>query len=777
MVFSTKIASSDKSAESLDQRLACSEVLLELKNVRRAYTSGDSEVEVLHGINLSVRKGEMLAIIGPSGSGKSTLMNIIGCLDTPSSGNYFVMGKDTHNMLHDELTSLRRDFFGFIFQRYHLLGHLCARENVQVPSVYAGVPKKKRDERALKLLEDLGLSHRSEYRPAQLSGGQQQRVSIARALMNGGRIILADEPTGALDSKSGRDVMNTLQELNSQGHTVIIVTHDPRIAACAKRVISIEDGNITSDVINEHPAKFELHMDGSNEDTQASEQGSSHSESSANAQGGKVTSTHEPQTHAPVMHEPSIAPSMHASSHDPSKHVPSQTPCMHAPSHNERDVQYTRVATNTAAATISTSTQETADTLFAYGSKGNPWLFKLHAYTDRFKEAFVMAYRAMLSNRMRTLLTMLGIIIGIMAVVTVVALARGASEQIISNIAAMGTNTITVYPGQRMGDVRRGRIQTLTPRDLNALQGQPFVDSVSATVQTNALLRRGQKEANATIQGVSSEMFRVYGLELKKGRLFNEIELKSNAQVGVIDDNTAKLFFATEDPLGKTIIIGKVVIRVIGVLAKSDSWVIRGTNPTVFVPYTSVMTRLVNQNYLSSIVLRINDGFAAPVAENAIKSILVTRHGREDFFMQSSDTIMKSIENATRTFTLMISAIAVISLVVGGIGVMNIMLVSVTERTKEIGIRMAVGAGRGDILSQFLIEAVMVCLIGGLLGVVLSYIAGHLIMHFAPNIVLSYSLTSVIAAVMTSSVIGIVFGFMPARSASRLNPIDALARE
>ena len=759
MAFSTKIASSDKSAESLDQRLACSEVLLELKNVRRAYMSGDAEVEVLHGINLSVRKGEMLAIIGPSGSGKSTLMNIIGCLDTPSSGNYFVMGKDTHNMLHDELTSLRRDFFGFIFQRYHLLGHLCARENVQVPSVYAGVPKKKRDERALKLLEDLGLSHRSEYRPAQLSGGQQQRVSIARALMNGGRIILADEPTGALDSKSGRDVMNTLQELNSQGHTVIIVTHDPRIAACAKRVISIEDGNITSDVINEHPAKFELHMDGSNEDTQACKQAASHDESSANAQGGNPTSTHEPQTHAPVMH---------ASSHDRS---------MHASSHDERDEQYSRVATHTTAARTSTSTQETADTLFAYGSKGNPWLFKLHAYTDRFKEAFVMAYRAMLSNRMRTLLTMLGIIIGIMAVVTVVALARGASEQIISNIAAMGTNTITVYPGQRMGDVRRGRIQTLTPRDLNALQGQPFVDSVSATVQTNALLRRGQKEANATIQGVSSEMFRVYGLELKKGRLFNEIELKSNAQVGVIDDNTAKLFFATEDPLGKTIIIGKVVIRVIGVLAKSDSWVIRGTNPTVFIPYTSVMTRLVNQNYLSSIVLRINDGFAAPVAEHAIKSILVTRHGREDFFMQSSDTIMKSIENATRTFTLMISAIAVISLVVGGIGVMNIMLVSVTERTKEIGIRMAVGAGRGDILSQFLIEAVMVCLIGGLLGVVLSYIAGHLIMHFAPNIVLSYSLTSVIAAVMTSSVIGIVFGFMPARSASRLNPIDALARE
>lgn len=328
-----------------------------------------------------------------------------------------------------------------------------------------------------------------------------------------------------------------------------------------------------------------------------------------------------------------------------------------------------------------------------------------------------------------------------------------------------------------MGDVRRGRVQTLSPRDLNALQGQPFADSVSATVQTNALVRRSSKEANATIQGVSSEMLRVYGLELKLGRLFTYSDLKDNAQVGVIDDNTAKLFFATENPLGKTIFVGNVVIKVIGVLKESDSYVIRGSNPTIFMPYTAVMRRIVNQSYLSSIVVRIKDGFSAPVAERAIHKILVSRHGRKDFFMQSSDTIMKSIESATSNFTIMISAIAVISLVVGGIGVMNIMLVSVTERTREIGIRMAVGAGRGDILSQFLIEAVMVCLIGGMLGVILSYVAGLIIMHFVPSMSLSYSLTSVIAAVLTSSIIGIVFGFMPARSASRLDPIDALARE
>lgn len=666
------------------------EVLLELKDVRRSYNSGASAVEVLHGINLTVRRGEMVAIIGPSGSGKSTLMNIIGCLDNPSSGSYQVMGQDTLHMAPDELAALRRDFFGFIFQRYHLLGHLCARENVQVPAVYAGVRKSKRDRRACELLARLGLEERVDYRPAQLSGGQQQRVSIARALMNGGQIILADEPTGALDTKSGQDVMRTLQELNAQGHTIIIVTHDPRIAACAHRVIAIEDGYIKSDTINDKVADPLALQD-------------------EHAAADKVLAEDKVLSEQPVIN--------------------------------------------------------------------NQWAKTWSSHLDRFKEAFVMAYRAMLSNRMRTMLTMLGIIIGIMAVVSVVALARGASEHIISNIASMGTNTITVYPGERMGDVRSGRVRSLTARDLVALQGQPFADSVSASVQTSALLRRGAEESNATVQGVSLDLFRVYGLLLKSGRIFSQGELDSKAQVCVIDDNTATLFFPTEDPLGKTIIVGNVGLRIIGVLAPSDSFVIRGEQPTIFMPYTAVMTRLLNQNYLSSIVLRIKDGFSTPVAESSIKHILLSRHGREDFFLQSSDTIMKSIEEATMTFTLMISAIAVISLVVGGIGVMNIMLVSVTERTREIGIRMAVGARQSDILSQFLIEAVMVCMLGGLMGVLFSYLVGQLIMHFWPSIVLSYSVDSIIAAVLTSSAIGIAFGFMPARSASRLNPIEALSRE
>lgn len=655
------------------------DIFLELKDVRRSFQSGDLAVEVLHGINLTVRQGEMVAIIGPSGSGKSTLMNIIGCLDTPSSGSYKVKGQDTLNMTPDELAALRRDFFGFIFQRYHLLNHLSAGENVEVPAIYSGIRKKLRDKRASELLEILGLGERVGYRPSQLSGGQQQRVSIARALMNGGQIILADEPTGALDTKSGQDVMRTLQELNAKGHTIIIVTHDPRIAACARRVVAIEDGQIKSDTINEQVADpFELQA--------------------------KVQQDQE-------------------------------------------------VAIN------------------------NQWAKSWRSYLDRFKEAFIMAYRAMLSNRMRTLLTMLGIIIGIMAVVSVVALARGASDKIIANISSMGTNTITVYPGAKMGDVHSGKVRSLTPRDLEALQGQPFVDSVTASVQTNAVLRRGSKETNASLYGMSYDLFRVYGLKLKSGRSITQEDIDRKAQVCVIDNNTVKDLFPMEDPLDKSIIVGNVPLRIVGVLAEQDNFILRGDKLTIFIPYTSVMTRIVNQSYFSSIILRIQDGFSAPVAENAIRTLIKNRHGREDFFMQSSDTIMKNVEAATTTFTLMISAIAVISLVVGGIGVMNIMLVSVTERTKEIGIRMAVGARQTDIMAQFLIEAVMVCLLGGLCGVILSYGLGQVIMHFSPSITLSYSVDAILAAVLTSSAIGITFGFMPARSASRLNPIDALAHE
>lgn len=653
-----------------------SKVLLSLKDIKKSFGQGESKVEVLHGINLSINKGELVAIIGPSGSGKSTLMNIIGCLDTPTEGSYQVDGHDTFNMLPDELASLRRDFFGFIFQRYHLLGHLNAMENVQVPAIYSGTGKEKRESRSVKLLEILGLGNKRENRPSQLSGGQQQRVSIARALMNGGQIILADEPTGALDSKSGAEVMDILTELNSQGHTVILVTHDPRIAAHAHRVITIKDGSIESDTVNDGVSDHQS----ANDDLQ----------------------------------------SVHFS---------------------DRSVNSYR------------------------------------AYLDRFKEAYTMAIRAMISNRMRTLLTMLGIIIGIMSVVTVVALARGASDQIISNISSMGTNTITIMPGERMGDMRSGRVRTLSVKDLKALRGQPFVDSASPTVQNSGMVQRYNIEATATVMGVSGEYFRVYGMEIEKGRMFSEDEASLSPQVGVIDYNTKNTFFKNEDPIGKRLFVQGKPITVIGLLVDKDVAFRPSDNLYIYVPYSTMMNRIVKQNFISSIIVRTADGFSPAVAEASITSLLKSRHGRKDFFMMSSDTIMKSINQATGTFTLLISAIAVISLIVGGIGVMNIMLVSVTERTREIGIRMAVGARRSDIMTQFLIESVTVCLIGGMLGVVLSMVTGYVLSVFVPGIPLSFSLASIVIAVLTSSVIGVLFGYMPARSAARLNPIDALARE
>lgn len=658
--------------------------LLELKDIRRSYGEGPSSVEVLHCISLTIKRGEMVAIIGPSGSGKSTLMNIIGCLDRPTSGSYEVSGRDTSRMEADELASLRRDFFGFIFQRYLLLSNLNASENVQVPSIYSGYNKSKRAVRADMLLERLGLGERKGYSPSQLSGGQQQRVSIARALMNGGQIILADEPTGALDTKSGSEVMKILTELNAEGHTVILVTHDPRIAAHARRVITIRDGNVVSDELKDKAPEAE--------------------------KGNSVI----------------------------------------------KDAG--------------------ADAIPDIRLKA-AWSTSARAYLDRFEEAGAMALRSMISNRMRTLLTMLGIIIGIMAVVMVVALARGASDNIISNISSMGTNTISVMPGERMGDVRSGKVRSLKISDMNALKGQPFVDSVSPVVQSSVLFRRNNIENTGTVYGVSSDYFRVYGMELARGRLFNENEASGDMQVCVIDAKTASSMFPGIDPLGQRIIVKTTPMVVIGVLTDKDIMFRPRDALYVYAPYSTVMHKLSNQDYLSTLIVRIASGFSTPVAEASLTSLLKSRHGRKDFFIQSSDTIMKTISQTTSTFTLLISAIAVISLLVGGIGVMNIMLVSVTERTREIGIRMAVGARQSDIMTQFLIEAVTVCITGGLAGVLLSLIAGKIVTLFFPSVPLSFSALSIIVAVLTSSVIGMVFGFMPARNAARLDPIEALARE
>ncbi|WP_029912323.1 MacB family efflux pump subunit [Pelobacter seleniigenes] len=647
--------------------------LLELQKVSRIYAAGENSIPALDAVDLRIEAGEMVAIVGSSGSGKSTLMNILGCLDHPSSGSYLVGGRETANLTGEELAELRRNHFGFIFQRYHLLSHLDALENSEIPAVYAGIGKTQRRLRSRELLERLGLGDRISHKPGQLSGGQQQRVSVARALINGGQVILADEPTGALDSHSGAEMMALLQELNQLGHTVILVTHDQQIASYAERIIEMRDGRILNDRSNKsgRPATVPL--------AEKQDRGSANS---------------------------------------------------------------------------------------------------FNAMWGRTGEAFRMAWFAMVSHRLRTLLTMLGIIIGITAVVCVVALGQGAREKIVNDINSMGTNVISIIPGKGWGDFRSAAIHTLVPSDLEALRSLPYVDSATPSLKTSLLLRYGNITASASVTGVSEDYYRVRGLLLDQGNWFSSTELKRLDQVAVIDPNTAKKLFPNGgSPLGRVVLLGTVPCRIIGVTQAKESPFGNNEDLNVWLPYSAAMGRLTGQNYFNSITVRVADGFDNETAENNITRLLTRRHGSQDFYTSSSDTILKTVNKTTATMTLLVAAIAVISLVVGGIGVMNIMLVSVTERTHEIGIRMAVGARQTDIMQQFLIEAILVCLLGGSCGILLSYAIGLAFPFFVTSIKMEFSLLAILAAVLCSTLIGVVFGFLPARNAARLDPVAALARD
>ncbi|PDO85405.1 macrolide ABC transporter ATP-binding protein/permease MacB [Kosakonia sacchari] len=645
--------------------------LLDLNNIRRSYPSGDGPVEVLKGITLRINAGEMVAIVGASGSGKSTLMNILGCLDKPTSGTYRVAGTDVSLLSSDQLAQLRREHFGFIFQRYHLLSHLTAAQNVEVPAVYAGTERKARLERAKALLTRLGLGERADYQPSQLSGGQQQRVSIARALMNGGQVILADEPTGALDSHSGEEVMAILHQLRDRGHTVIIVTHDPQVAAQAERVIEIRDGEI----ISNPPAKTEVA--------------------------------------APANHD-------------------------------------------------------------AILTHAGGW----RQFVSRFQEALTMAWRAMAANKMRTLLTMLGIIIGIASVVSIVVVGDAAKQLVLADIRSIGTNTIDVYPGKDFGDDEPQYQQALKYDDLQAIQKQPWVKSATPAVSQNLRLRYGNIDVAASANGVSGQYFNVYGMTFSEGASFNEEQLKGRAQVVVLDSNTRRQLFPNKaSVVGEVILVGNMPATVIGVAEEKQSMFGSSKILRVWLPYSTISGRIMGQSWLNSITVRVNEGYSSEQAEQQLTRLLSLRHGKKDFFVWNMDGVLKTAEKTTRTLQLFLTLVAVISLLVGGIGVMNIMLVSVTERTREIGIRMAVGARAGDVLSQFLIEAVFVCLVGGALGVTLSMLIAFILQLFLPGWEIGFSPVALLTAFLCSTFTGVLFGWLPARNAAQLDPVDALARE
>lgn len=643
--------------------------IIELHNIQRSYVNGSQSLQVLKNINLQIASGEMVAIIGPSGSGKSTQLNILGCLDAPDSGNYLIGGKNTATLSPDALAQVRREHIGFIFQRYHLMPDLSALSNVEIPAIYANLSGTARRQRAAQLLARLGLQGREQHKPGELSGGQQQRVSIARALINGAEIILADEPTGALDSHSGEEVLRILSELNREGHTVIIVTHDMKVAQHAERIIEIQDGEIFAD-----------------------------SGSAATAAKTRFT-----------------------------------------PAPRKRQSRF-------------------------------------RGLLDRLRESLRMALNAMNAHRLRTALTMTGIIFGIAAVVTVVALGQGAREKTLESISGLGTNVVSIYAGGDYVEDDAHPVQTLVMADADVIARQQFVAAVSPEIIATQPIRYLANASKTSVSGVGVDYFRIQGIKLVEGSNFSD-ERHARQEI-IIDINTRNKLFGEQgpSPIGKMIVLGSVPVRVIGVANNED-----GLSPnrlSVWLPWSTVMYRISGQTALTSISIKLKDDVVSGAAVESLTQLLTARHGTKDFLMFNRDKYRKAIEGAAATLTLLILLVASIALMIGSIGVMNIMLVSVTERTHEIGVRMAVGARRGDIMQQFMIEAVLVCLVGGSLGVALSLVIGPVISLLAGGVLTAiYSWQSAGAAFACSTIIGMIFGYLPARKAARMDPVAALASE
>ena len=640
--------------------------LLDIQNVSRIFASGDSEIRALDDVSITVWSGEFIAIMGQSGSGKSTLMNIIGCLDRMSSGSYHVLGQDVSTMDADRLAQLRRETFGFVFQRYNLLATESAISNVEIPAIYAGTDFNHRFSRAKELLTRLGLDNRMDHRPPQLSGGQQQRVAIARALMNNPPLILADEPTGALDSKSGADVMALLHELHSEGRTIVLITHDEKVASNAERIIHIMDGKISGETI-----------------------------------------IHEAR---PVEAD--------------------------APAHK---------------GTIS--------------------------FAGSAREALHMALKSLRVNIFRTSLTLLGIIIGVAAVVTMLAVGNGSKQKVLNQISAMGTNLLMVLPGAP-GIRPTGDVATLTIEEADLIKIMPNVEAAVPVRTSRMTVRYKDIDVQTVIQGVGQDFLIAKDWRITKGQFFSDKDVRSYAPVVVLGKTVeSNLFPDGENPIGKFIILQNIPMQVIGALAvKGASANGNDQDDTVVIPYSTGFERLFGQRrYLSNVTVKVADVTQIENTQNAIYSLLMRRHKVEDFNIRNMASIMQTATDTQNTLTLLLGVVAAISLIVGGIGVMNIMLVSVTERTREIGIRMATGARREDILLQFNIESVVVCAIGGMLGVITGFVFGF-ILHFSGMQVIFTPWPALLAFTCACGT-GTIFGYLPASKAANMDPVVALASE
>lgn len=616
--------------------------ILTMTDIVKTYHMGEEEQVILKKICLTVHKGEFLSILGPSGSGKSTLMNIIGCLDTPTEGHYVLSGRDVSQLDETELSHIRSKEIGFIFQSFQLLQRLTAWENVELPLIYAGYSTAERREIAERMLERVGLENKKYHYPNQLSGGQQQRVAIARALSTNPTILLADEPTGALDQKTGQQVMQLFRELNAEGRTIIMITHDINIAKNATRVVKILDGELSEGLLK------------------------------------------------------------------------------------------------------------------------------------MLKDSLKMSWQNIIHNKMRSFLTILGVVIGVTAIIALITIVQGMIDEVNNQFMGLGANKLILQaPGTplKMG---------LSENDLNAIASISNIDgiepaaSVKMDVQGNGIV-----EEDVRIEGKTELYFRSSPDCLERGRPINILDIQSENKVCIINRELEQALFFGENSMGKAITIDGISYTIIGVLADNGNDMLAAMmgdtgGKKIIIPYTN-MSLMVDMKHIYSAEISMKNSDYSDETIEAIKAVLnETFNYKEDSFtlidMNSILETMKSLQNMEK---MMLVGIASIALLVGGIGIMNMMLVSVTERTTEIGLRKALGAEPKRIQLQFLLEAVMLSMFGGFIGLIMGVVISA-VAASAIGIPLSLSVGAIVIALSFSAGVGIIFGWTPARKASQLNPIDAL---